>query len=462
MVEEIPPKGIIQDENNEILSYFPDFIPGKIRRISFWTSKFKHPNQRAIREDKCLGYAIIKHDQVASKPWDAWHVFEAVFIKFEDPHNAVPNSMKYDVALGWKKLTLKGILYAQQNTLNKTCAQVALRSVLSRIVGSEVSYREINDKARTVYGRNFSPSDGLDPEEIRAVLKGFNVGFVDYDYEAHTRTECRNHPYQRFIYQGIESGTGALLAFRLSGRGDNRHIVPFYGHTFNKDTWAPDAEAVYFRVGRGVGYIPSEHWANSFIGHDDNFGPNFCVPRLYVQKRQVKYTVELLKSGIVFGGVQAQALALQFLYSVLRKMSGDSHALSNIWLNRLVNNAVHQRIVLRAIPLDASTYLEHLANQKDWDGNYENKRTIDVFTKLLPNHLWIVELSIPQLFPANKRKLGDIVLNGGKPLQPDISSSFSFVRIPGRYYFQYSRKKGGKDFLMVPSQLTSHVPVLIL
>lgn len=467
MMEDIPPKGIIHDENEEILSYFPDFVSEGLYRISFWTSRFAAPSKEHCQNDDCLGYAILKHDRVASKPYDRWHVFEAVFRKYDDPHNVIPNPMKYHVSLGGVDVVLEGLLYAQQNTLNKTCSQVALRSVLTRLVSSEVSYREINNKVRAVARTTFAPSDGLEIAEIRAVLSGFGVGFVDYEYAAHIPKERRRHPYQRFIYQGIESGAGALLAFHYTGpaaRPNDRHIIPFYGHTFNKDTWAPDADLAYFRLGERVGYIPSEYWTSSFLGHDDNFGPNFCVPRLYVERRQVEYAAELLKPGIIISGVQAQALALQFLYSVLREMAKDPSASTNNWLRWLLVHAQRdiQRIILRAVPLNLDAYLHHISNQSDWEGHVEDKQLIDIFSKLLPKQLWIVELSIPQLFPANERKLGDIVLDGGKPLGSDISSCFSFVRIPNRYYLQYSRRKGKRDFLMVKSNLTSHVPVLNL
>ena len=58
-------------------------------------------------------------------------------------------------------------------------------------------------------------------------------------------------PYQKFLYAGIESGGGALLGFKFGGPGakGEKHLIPFFGHTFNKDIWVSNADPAYFHVG---------------------------------------------------------------------------------------------------------------------------------------------------------------------------------------------------------------------
>jgi hypothetical protein len=217
----------------------------------------------------------------------------------------------------------------------------------------------------------------------------------------------------------------------------------------------------YFRVGERLGYIPSENWTSSFLGHDDNFGPNLCVPRLYIHPKQVEYVVELLKPGIAFGGAQAEALSLQFLYSVLNQIDTSG----NIWLHRLACDADPniQRIVLRAIAIDRNKYIKHLSNEKDWKQHSEARQIINILGRLLPQALWIVEISVPQLFPANERKLGEIILNGEIEIRSGQSklSHFLLARLPGRYLF-LDYRRGRMDFLQVPSNLTSHLQVIRL
>lgn len=464
MTEEIDPAGIISDENDEINQYFSDYQMTGLRRISFWKSNFTADNIETIQESDCLGYAILKRDQCPSKNCDRWHVFEAVFKKYDHKHNYVPNPHEYQVTLATKKVNIKGLLFAQQNGLNKRCAQVALRSIISRIRQRDVSYREINEYAQKV-PPTFTTPTGLTAKQIQAVLRGFKIPFRDIDYIESGKGARKRYPYQKFVYSGIESGVGALLGFRLSGpaiTGEARHIIPFYGHTFNKDTWAPEADKSYFKVGEKLGYLPSENWTSSFLGHDDNFGPNFCVPRLYISPKQVEYVVELLKPGIVFSGSQAEVLSLQFLYSVLGRIDPSQ----NEWLKRMVFYASRdiQRIVLRAVPTNREKYAAHLANETDWENNHENQAIINVLRKSLPKHLWIVEVSIPELFPANQRKLGDIVLNGGIKLSPDKKdrSNFVLVRLPSLYLFDFSLPHQKPRFLAYPSALLSHYPVFSL
>ncbi len=475
MVEPIEPAGIISDENDEIKRYAADYEMKGLERLSFWRSPLATLGANTFPERDCVGYAILKHDAVPSKGYDSWHVFEAVFEKYPDRHNCVPNPMKYSVLLGSGNVSLEGLLYAQQNTLNKACAQVALRSLISRIVLRDVSYREINDFAQRVPSQNFNPSNGLSVEQIQAVLAGFRIHFRDIDYGSTDNEYRDHHPYQKHIYAGVESGAGALLGFHFTGpavrmmesvegRRAPRHIIPFYGHTFNQDTWMPEADMAYFRVGESLGYIPSENWTSSFLGHDDNFGPCFCVPRLYISNYKVDYVAELLKPGIRFGGVQAEVLALSFLYSVLNWVSQTDRFTQiglpqNTWLQRLVYNAQHQSIILRAVAIDRDEYIRHLSADKDWDQNIEDKSAINLLDGS-PNALWVVEVSIPQLFPANESKLGDIILNGEVALSDGHSSQAAFliVRLPGCYFSAFS----GPDFVTVPSRLTSHVPVIRL
>ena len=188
----------------------------------------------------------------------------------------------------------------------------------------------------------------------------------------------------KYIYSGIESGAGALLGFSFAGpaipeEDGDCHIIPFYGHTFNKDTWVPDADKYYFRVGEELRYVPSENWTSSFLGHDDNLGPNLCVPRLYIPPVQVDYVVELLYPGVKFGGSQAEGVSLQFLYSVLDWInSADSNIdpSGNVWLRRLALSVNNQQIVLRAVATNKDVYVKHLSDEKDWNGNKEDEAKI--------------------------------------------------------------------------------------
>ena len=466
VIENIPAAGIIEDENNEILDIYADYVCQGIQRLSFWRPSFKSSKGIVRRtDDDLIGYAMLKKDFVPNRR-NEWHIFESVFKKYEHAHNCVPCPSSFKTQILDKEFSSKGILYCQQNALNKACAHVALRSLLSRLVpDGDVSYRQLNDIAVKVSKVPYDPANGLNVECMQAVLEAFGIAYADLDYDKVSKADPNirtDVPYQKYLYAGIESGCGGLLGFSMSGpkAKDERHIIPFYGHTFNKDTWAPDADVAYFRIGENVGYVPSESWTSSFLSHDDNFGPNYCIPRLYIGNDNVDYVVELFRPGVLYSGVLAEALALNILYSLLPSLDGAK----NRWISRLLIWTSRQRVVFRAQAVTAKEYSEHLRNLRDWEGNEENPELCDTLEQEMPTMIWAVEISTPQLFPANERKLGEIVLDATQTLdmEDDLSLNkvFLFARLPGHYLLGGDISNGNPQFTSVESRLQSHTDLI--
>lgn len=468
VVEDIPAKGLIEEENEDIQRRVADHSMPGLKRISFWTLPVPDPAAvKALDPSALCGYAIIKHDCVPSKNRNRWHVFEAVFRKYPHEHNCMPRDRDYMVRVHDREFTIPGVLYAQQNGLNKVCAHVALRSLLSKYLpAGDVSYATMNTEAAKVASGSFDPANGLGPPHIRAVLQHFKIGFRDMDYEVEEKADPnirRTHPFQKFVYAGIESGCGALLGFKMTGPAAtaDKHIIPFFGHTFNKDTWVPGAESAYFDMGGGVGYIPSESWTSSFLGHDDNFGPNFCVPRLYVKNDQADYVVELLGGGAVYSGVHAEAITLIFLYSLWPHLAKSA----NPWMRRLAQAAhpdVH-RVVLRAVCVSSASYLRHIKEDPDENGDRENPSLVAILEKHLPKCLWVVEVSLPHLFPANEHKLGEIVLHPSVPFDPKAPINYALfvlARLPGQLFVLDGTSGSSPNFIEVSSACTSHRALL--
>lgn len=221
----------------------------------------------------------------------------------------------------------------------------------------------------------------------------------------------------------------------------------------------PNAEVAYFHVGEQTRYLPSEAWLSSFIGHDDNFGSNFSVPRLYVKQNQVQYVVALHPAGVRYSGVVAEAIAVDYLYSLLPHLS-----LTKVhWLNRLIDYANDQQVVLRAVAMSRKDYTDHLRRARDWQYHSESKRLCQSIEANVPEHLWVVEISLPELFPANQRKLGEIVLDATKELSPKVDyRSYLFARFPSRFVLlRRIRSNGTPEFVSVPSGLKSHTALYV-
>ena len=301
----------------------------------------------------------------------------------------------------------------------------------------------------------FDPSQGLEVSQIRAVLEGFGIKYTDIDYNTVSKEDRTTLSYQKFVYAGIESGAGALLGFKLVGPDAiGNHIVPFFGHTFNRDTWVPNAETAYFHVGDETKYIPSESWVSTFIGHDDNFGSNYCVSRLYITPEQAQYVVSLYQPNVRYGGVEAEAIAVNILYSVRKNMI----PIDLPWHRRALDAIDNQRVVLRPLSVSKDEYVAHLRAAEDWQFAKESPEVCDGLASSLPDHLWMIELSIPELFPANLRKIGEILLNASsEPIPDNEIGNFILARIPADYILQAGTDDDGTPkFTLGPSTIKSH------
>ncbi|MEP6668564.1 MAG: hypothetical protein ABJF10_05390 [Chthoniobacter sp.] len=327
MLEEIRASGAVADENREIRRLYPKYKMRALVRISFWKSKLRKSRLTAVKDDDCVGYALLKREYCPNHPRgpeyeDSWHVFEAVFSRPEHPHNYTPCDQQFHFALGGRQIHINGVLYGQQNGLNKVCAQVALRSLCATYLrDAELTYSKINQLAGGT--AKYTPHGGLDKNQIRSVLTGLNIPFFDFDYTElaeSSKSPETQLPFQRIIYSGIESGTGALLGFTMSGpdAGGLRHIIHCYGHTFNADTWAAVADGDYFHVGEVIKHIPSDAWMSSFIAHDDNYGSNLCVPKTYLRADQANYALLLLPMGFHYNGIYAEAAGSYYFSSLAR------------------------------------------------------------------------------------------------------------------------------------------------
>src|SRR5438105_1985998 len=182
IVEDIKAEGVLLSENREISKAYPDYKMTGLKRLSFWKRQVKSLGQlRVLTSNDLIGYFIGKKDRVPSMQKDDWHVFEAVFRKYDHPHNCVPRQVRYPVRIANNDFEIDGVLYCQQNGLNKACAQVALRSLCSlHLPLGEITYAKINQIAAKVPGP-YEPKKGLTTRRIRAVLTAFNLGFSDID-----------------------------------------------------------------------------------------------------------------------------------------------------------------------------------------------------------------------------------------------------------------------------------------
>jgi hypothetical protein len=465
IIEDVRPEGPVADENAEIAGLFSDHVMAGLRRLSFWKKVVRSTDEIASLTDAdCFGYALVKHDVCPTRKSDKWHVFEAAISKYDHGHNYSPCAKPVSFLVGSKQFQVTAILYCQQNGLNKACAQVSLRSLCAPYLGNlELTYRQINDLAFEGVATR-APWEGLRAYQIPKVLNGLGIPYFEFDYQSPTATKLRDSfPYQRIVYSGIEACAGALVAFTMSGptAGVDGHMIPFFGHTFNEDSWVPNADNEYFNVGTAIRYLPSDLWLSSFIVHDDNFGSNLCIPKAYLRRDLAQYVVALLPMGYVYNGLFAEVAASDYFYSMLAQIATGASA--NVWINRLVSFALGRRLVLRLVPITREGYLEHLQAAEDWDRNREDSTTLSHLRSIKMSLMWMIELSVPDLFAINKRKIGEILLDATIAFSPKVDfKTFILARLPGSYYFFDALDSNGQPtFATVKSNFISHTELLV-
>ncbi|MFA6286153.1 MAG: hypothetical protein WC661_02115 [Opitutaceae bacterium] len=462
VIEDVPAAAAVADENAEILELFPDYQMTGLVRLSFWKVAFTKPEDMAAIDGLkyCVGYALLKRDSCQSRKIDGWHIFESAVVKYDHDHNYNPTSKMVSFRAGPKEFEVPAVLYCQQNGLNKVCAQVGLRSICATYLGNfDLTYRQINDLA-FVAPELREPWQGLKALQIPRVLKGLDIPYFEFDYGSNDAALREALPYQRVLYSGIEAGTGGLVAFKMSGpkAGTVGHIIPFFGHTFNEDTWVPNADGEYFKVGEQIRYIPSDSWLSSFIVHDDNFGSNLCIPKSYLKRENAQYVVALLPRGFVYNGLWAEIAASNYFYSLVNEIAG----LPNPWLSRLLSYALESKLILRLVPVTQEGYLRHLSELEDWEFEREDSETLRQLKAIKPQHMWMVEVSVPDLFSTNKRKIGELLLDATRPFSEKTDFTlFVLARFPGCYlFFDKLDEQGQPQFIKVKSSIQSHTDVL--
>lgn len=449
----------VEEENEWLESRYPDYSNPELLRLSIWkTVDLPDESMDGVSPDSCIGYALLKHDCIPSRSYDGWHVYEAVLSKYPHPHNFCPALGDFSFRAGSKVWQVSGCLYAQQNALNKACAQVAIRTmVTTQRWDAALSYTEINHFAAEA-GSVDNPGEGLNTRQISHILKQYGLNHVSIDFGSSPELKS-SLPFDKLVYSGIESGAGALMVFDMEGpeAPNVSHIIPCFGHTFNEDAWAPQAKAAYFQIGETIRYIPSRSWSSSFLVHDDNFGANLAIPVTFLKPDQVSYVAELLPEGFTYSGALAEIISADYFYSILPNLPRNE----NPWLDRLLKYVSMQRLILRCVAISREGYVTQLEAMEDWDGNKEDAKVVDILRDLNSEYLWMVEVAIPELFSTNKRKLGEILLNASNSPDPNGGfENFMLARLPSAYVFTDGVDKDGNPvFLTTPSQVRSHTPL---
>jgi len=435
-------------------------------RISLFSEAFSSQSEiERISPESFLGYAIIKEDILDGKR--ICRIYESVIRPSRHPNNCIRGAQKWDCSVLSITFSVLGYLYAQQNGLTNVCAHAAARTVASRFhPQGDMTYREMNDLVGIDHkNRRLGDGAGLNTKDLQAILEKAGASCVMINYQDWGESDetvtsfmsmKEKTPYQKVIYPSIESGFPALLAFQTKN-SDRLLGIAVFGHTFNEDAWVSQADFGYFRVGDEISYIPSDYWVSMFLIHDDNFGSNYCLPKFYLETKgqdQVFAAFATLPKEVQLPGLLAEIIAADYLYP----LTDQAPKVEIPWMRRLRSYQNKNRLVLRPYLVSFGDYVCHLESLSDWEGNSETsaieslRRTSDEIKKRM---FWMVEMSVPELFHVNRRKLGEVLLRADIAPSPERDlTSFAFARLPGQFAFPRDRRK--KEFFFPPSGIKGH------
>ncbi len=341
-----------------------------------------------------------------------------------------------------------GTFFCQQNSVTSVCAHASLCMTINNMDLSKIKMiipEDINkilniDHKKIKFKKN---KIGLSKEEIQKVLKEYGLSITWKDF-----FEDPNDEYNDYIYKYIESRCPVLLVFTTNAINE-AHVVPVIGHTLNSDMWSPEARPAYTKDYR-LNYKPASAWTDHFIIHDDNFGMYLCLPvsslkRITLPKNdpqfRANYAVAVIPHGVTTPAWEAEwtsVIVVKHISEALRRGTNITNLdeILDDWSYRVLQSDYlnpPRPIVVRTFLVKKDDYKKSLYYE-DFEGNSLSEKEIHEIIGNLPNRFWLSEITLPDLYTANKTKIIDFFYPSDLPNLHDIKDIYKRwiqIRFPG-------------------------------
>jgi len=460
-VEDLARKGELEAEAAAVEARCQGPVEFLAWRFSFFAVPITQDTLAYAGDADCLGYAILVSLKLPQGSF-CRYIYESVIVEpsfHGDGHPHVGIGLpshyvhclrRYSTWVAGRRFTVLGSFFCQQNGVTHVCAHAAIRWVLNNLperTDQILSYEDINrdlgiDHVTRKVGQCGDDAQpvGLPLDDLLKVVRLRNYRYVRAEYESPRGTP---QPYWRFVYSIIESGYPVLVFFQTEHA---RHVICVIGHTFNSDIWDGEARLAYSRASRAE-YISTASWADHFIIHDDNYGMYFCMPSKALlppgdehQPFQVTGAMGIVPDNVDLGPLEAESLA-----SMVLRLTLTVDTLHDCyWLKALreEENAVGKWVVLRTFLASKAIYQQHLRSIEDLDGEaMKEDELTSILQSYTPDHFWMIEITLADVYTANKRKLGEILFRLSDPriLREDSLEIFTkklfsaciAIRLPG-------------------------------
>jgi hypothetical protein len=404
-----------------------------------------------------LGYAVIVnfnyasrnrtylHECVVSSPTHVIETQDGTRMTASVCNYYIHNRTDFRTTVGTTKnhkhFQLNGSFFAQQNGISHVCAHAALRTAINSSPVFSLNQPKLTNKAINDH-LNLNPSEaknGLNNEQMQLVLGTYNgtVHWADF----HEKPAI---DYEQFVYPIMESGCPVIL--NVEGwcysqnnnppSGPIAHALAILGHTLNSDRWEPEAKLLYqsFPI---ENYISAASYTDHFIIADDNSGMyislsvesmrNLIIPQKNPSLHATA-ALGILPDGVSITGQQAEELGAIVAKNLIRYVDGNFPTKGR-WLKAICERALVCRTILRK----KEEYINHLSDTLAQHGN-TIPPPLGKMLASVSNYIWVTELSVPNIYSANKHKLGEVLIDAmANEATHRKGHSWSAIIIPEHY-----------------------------
>jgi len=359
-----------------------------------------------MTSDDFLGYVILR-------PIPKQRVCEAVLRTPPESNGCyVLAKGKHISYVGKHKFEVVGTPFVQQDSNCGVCAHASLvmiSQIIPHIFPNNSFQPWTVGQIKKIVSQISSPSagPGLNLAQVSKVFE--EMGYSgDTFYEFPKDNPPRFQPEQ-IIYMYVESKIPVFIGLPLEVLGTGHSIV-VCGHLLDKQSWWPEALPSYYtRIPSGESWLSSVSWANEWIITDDNFGPYLSMPKHLCD---VSWIAVPLPKQILVKGEMATLNTFWTLHTPMFNYLTDlaSKKRCSPWIDPFLRHLLEGKIVFRQFLTTAEEFKESIRN----DDLIDRDLAEDYLSMNLPEYIWVVELSIPELF-GDALRLGEIIINACYP-----------------------------------------------
>lgn len=457
--------------------------PGDISELKAFRITFVSEKLNTIEEivgldnDKFLASVIIINFQV-NGTWTSY-IFRAIVtipkIKSENKDKSLLNNYIHvfkafpcEIKISDSSthtFNIVGNYFTQQNNATSVCGHASLCMALNNLTdfGSVITTEDINKALGVDHSTfKFGSGTGLSIENIRNSLTHFGMKYSETDFRYNNVFE-----YDEKIYRYVESGLPVLLIFTTKNQ---LHVITVVGHTLNTDLWRPEAENVYtetpFLPQDEIRYRPAAAWVDHFIIHDDNFGmyrslPVASLKRITMPKYdptfRAVYAVMVIPPDVHTPAFEAELASVKITKDMLNQIKKFSPGTMNYWLVQMLKHEdVGLISTVRTMLVKKDDYAASLEKQ-DFKGNCFMPNEKIALLENLPDRFWLSEITLPDLYTANKTKIIDFFYPSNLPVFSNLNDVFDrWIQI--RFPEALLRKSGE----VIDMTVSSHYPLFRL